>query len=251
VITLDKVSKSFTDDEGRTITAVADVSLQVADGETLSLIGTSGSGKTTTLKLINRLIEPTAGRIAVDGEDVLSVDVIALRRRMGYVIQTGGLFPHMTVRRNIGLLCELEHWPAERTTARVDELLTLVNLPPDQFAERHPRDLSGGQRQRVGVARALALDPPIILMDEPFGALDPITRDQLHGEFRQLEAQVKKTIILVTHDLAEAFVLSDRVAIMNRGRVVQVGTERELRGHPATPFVERFLQGHLGDNADG
>lgn len=250
MIALDKVSKSFEDDEGRTIVAVADVSLQVADGETLSLIGTSGSGKTTTLKLINRLIEPTGGRITVNGDDVQSVDVIALRRRMGYVIQTGGLFPHMTVRHNVGLLCELERWPSDRTAARVDELLELVNLPPGEFAGRYPRDLSGGQRQRVGVARALALDPPIILMDEPFGALDPITREQLHGEFLQLEAQVKKTIILVTHDLAEAFLLSDRVAIMNRGQLIQIGTEQELREHPATPFVEQFLQGHMGTHAD-
>ena len=250
MIELIGVTKVFAGDGGDRV-AVDDLSLEIRDGETLSLIGRSGCGKTTTMKLINRLIEPTRGRILLDGVDVRHRDPIELRRGIGYVIQTGGLFPHMTVARNIGLLCELEHWDRERTRKRVDELLELVNLPPAEFRARYPRDLSGGQRQRVGVARALALDPPCILMDEPFGALDPITRDQLHTEFRQLEDRVDKTIVFVTHDMAEAFDLADRTALMDDGRIVQVGTEADFRARPASPFVEEFLQNHLHRAANG
>ena len=251
MIELVGVTKVFEDTAGADRVAVDDLNLEIRDGETLSLIGRSGCGKTTTMKLINRLIEPTRGRILLDGVNVRERDPIELRRGIGYVIQTGGLFPHMTVARNIGLLCDLEGWPRERTRKRVDELLELVNLPPAEFRARYPRDLSGGQRQRVGVARALALDPPCILMDEPFGALDPITRDQLHEEFRQLEDRVDKTIVLVTHDMAEAFGLADRTALMDTGRVVQVGTETDFRERPAGPFVEEFLQSHLHGAANG
>jgi osmoprotectant transport system ATP-binding protein len=172
-------------------------------------------------------------------------DVIALRRRIGYVVQSGGLFPHMTVAGNVGLLCELEGWPRKRTRARVEELLELVNLPPDEFADRYPSEISGGQRQRVGVARALALDPESILMDEPFGALDPVTRDQIHVEFERLESIVRKTIVMVTHDMYEAFRLGDRVALMDEGRLVQVGTEEDFRERPASQVVTEFLRQHL------
>lgn len=245
MIELLDVSKVFVDSEGKEVAAVSGLTLDVAAGETVSLIGTSGSGKTTTMKLINRLIEPTSGRVLFDGKDITQWDVIRLRRSIGYVIQRGGLFPHLSVAENIGLLCALEGWPRERTKQRVDELLRLVNLPPEDYAARFPRDLSGGQRQRVGVARALALDPPCILMDEPFGALDPITRDQLHDEFLQLEEQVDKTIVLVTHDMAEAFKLADRVVLMDAGSIVQSGTEEDFRQRPANEFVRQFLQSHL------
>lgn len=251
MIELVDVTKVFADTAGADRVAVDDLSLEIRDGETISLIGRSGCGKTTTMRLINRLIEPTRGRILLDGVDIRERDPIELRREIGYVIQTGGLFPHMTVARNIGLLCDLERWPRERTRKRVDELLELVNLPPSEFRARYPRDLSGGQRQRVGVARALALDPPCILMDEPFGALDPITRDQLHEEFRLLEDRVNKTIVLVTHDMAEAFDLADRIALMDAGKVVQVGTEADFRERPASPFVEEFLQSHLHGGPNG
>lgn len=245
MIELERVSKVF-GAVGSTVRAVDDLSLRVSDGETLCLIGTSGSGKTTAMKMVNRLVEPTSGRILVDGQDVLGMDVIRLRRRLGYVIQKGGLFPHQTVEENVGLLPRLEGWPADRVRARVGELLDLVNLPADRFGKRYPSELSGGQQQRVGVARALALDPPHILMDEPFGALDPITRDGLQEEFLRLKREVRKTIILVTHDLGEAFRLGDRVALMHEGRLLQVGEADDFRHRPATPFVEEFVRSHVG-----
>ena len=246
-IELDGARKVFGEEGSGEVVAVKDVSFTVAEGETVCLIGPSGSGKTTILKLINRLVEPSAGTVRVDGEDVCTVDVIRLRRRMGYVIQSGGLFPHRTVAGNVGLLCELEGWGRKRTRERVEELLELVNLPAAEYAHRLPRELSGGQQQRVGIARALALDPPIVLMDEPFGALDPITRGQLHEEFLSLEEKVKKTIVLVTHDLSEAFRLGDRVALLETGRLIQIGSEATLRERPANEFVSKFL----GDSAEG
>lgn len=249
MIELDSVSKVF-GSNGRSVCAVQEVSFRVEDGETVCLIGTSGSGKTTTLKMVNRLVEPTSGRIMVDGQDVRRTDVIRLRRRLGYVIQKGGLFPHRTVAENIGLLPRLEGWPSDRVRARVEELLDLVDLPAERFAARYPGELSGGQQQRVGVARALALDPPHILMDEPFGALDPLTRQSLQEEFLRLQSRVGKTILLVTHDLAEAFRLGDRVALMHEGRLVQVGSRVDFRLHPATEFVEGFLRSHLDRPAD-
>jgi osmoprotectant transport system ATP-binding protein len=195
--------------------------------------------------MVNRLIEPTSGRILVAGEDIARRDPIALRRNIGYVIQKGGLFPHLTVAENIGLLCRLEDWPAEKINDRVEELLALVNLPPAEFAGRKPRELSGGQQQRVSVARSLAFDPPLILMDEPFGALDPITRTELHAEFLNLKNRLGKTILLVTHDLAEAFYLADRIALLNRGRIIQIGTETDLLENPANDFVRDFVGSHL------
>ncbi len=249
MIEFSEVTKLFRDSRGREILALDRMSLRVAAGETLCLIGISGCGKTTAMKLVNRLIEPSGGSVTLDSRDVRTLDPIALRRRIGYVIQTGGLFPHMTVARNIGILCEVEKWPPADARRRVHELLELVNLPPGEFAHRYPRDLSGGQRQRVGVARALALDPPYILMDEPFGALDPISRDQIHEEFLQLKERVRKTIILVTHDMAEAFKLGDRIALMDHGQVIQAGPEEDFRRSPATPFVSDFLGSHLNEGA--
>lgn len=240
-----QVSKVFTGPRGEPVTAVKNVSFMVHPGETLCLIGTSGSGKTTTMKMLNRLIEPSGGEILINGVDVRSLDVITLRRQIGWVIQKGGLFPHMTVARNVGLLPRLSGWPAKEIRQRVEQLLALVNLPAAEFGERYPSELSGGQRQRVGVARALALDPPFILMDEPFGALDPITRDQIHEEFAQLRLQVKKTIVVVTHDMTEAFKLGDRVALMDGGELVQVGTEEDFRNRPSSAFVKEFLRSHL------
>ncbi len=249
MIELDRVSKVYGVPPGD-VRAVDEVSFRVEDGQTVCLIGTSGSGKTTTLKMVNRLEEPTSGRILVDGRDIQDLDLIRLRRSLGYVIQKGGLFPHRTVAENIGLLPRLEGWPAARVRARVEELLDLVSLPPERFANRHPHELSGGQQQRVGVARALALDPSHVLMDEPFGALDPLTRDALQEEFLRLKVRVGKTILLVTHDLAEAFRLGDRVALMHEGRLVQIGTRAEFRRRPATAFVEEFLRSHLDGVAE-
>jgi len=251
LIELESVTKVFRGPDGRDVVAVDDLSLRVAEGETLSLIGTSGCGKTTTMKMVNRLVAPTSGTIRVDGEDIAHRDPIRLRRSIGYVIQSGGLFPHMTVARNVGLLCRLEGMDRAAERARAYELLELVNLDPSEYADRYPRELSGGQRQRVGVARALALDPPYVLMDEPFGALDPITRDQVRDEFALLQERVGKTIILVTHDMAEAFRLADRIALMDEGRIVQIGVEEDFRERPATPFVEEFLRSHLDESGSG
>ncbi len=200
--------------------------------------------------MINRLLEPTSGVIEVGGKNVLEVNPIRLRRSIGYVIQKAGLLPHMTVAANVGLLCRLEKWSAKATNDRVRELLELVNMEPDEFMHRYPRELSGGQQQRVGVARALALDPATILMDEPFGALDPITREMLHDEFLRLKQEVKKTIVIVTHDLAEAFKLGDRIALMDQGQLVQVGTEDEFRHHPQSDFAEQFVQSHVSGPAE-
>jgi osmoprotectant transport system ATP-binding protein len=207
---------------------IADLNLQIAPGETLVLLGRSGSGKTTTLKLINRLLEPTGGEIYVAGRSSKSWDPIELRRGMGYVIQEVGLFPHWTVERNVGLVPTLEGWPRDKIQARVRELLLLVGLPPEEFARRHPSDLSGGQKQRVGVARALAADPPILLMDEPFGALDPITRTDLQREFRALATRLQKTIVFVTHDVREALIVGTRIALLDQGRLVGVYTLTEF-----------------------
>lgn len=200
-----------------------DLNLAVASGETVVLLGRSGSGKTTTLKLINRLLAPTAGEILVQGRSLSTWDVIQLRRRIGYVIQEVGLFPHFTVERNIALVPRIEGWPEERIRQRVPELLRLVGLEPG-IAARYPRELSGGQRQRVGVARALAADPPILLMDEPFGALDPITRAELQQEFLALQRQLRKTVVFVTHDLREALLLADRIALIEAGRLITLDT---------------------------
>jgi len=224
--------------------AVNGVSLDVEEGETLVLIGTSGSGKTTLMKMLNRLIEPTSGTIRLRGEDISKLDPIALRRDIGYVIQKIGLFPHMTIEENIAVVPRLKGWPPERQREQAKELLSMVGLEPDQHLRRHPAELSGGQQQRVGVARALAGDPPIILMDEPFGALDPITREQLQEEFRQLKERIQKTIIFVTHDIFEAVNLADRMAIIDAGRILQVDRPERVLAHPADEFVARFLGKH-------
>ncbi len=226
--------------------AVDGVSFEVAPGRTLALIGTSGCGKTTTLKCLNRLVEPTSGEVHIGDRSVADQNPGALRRSIGYVMQSAGLFPHLTVGRNVGLLCELEGWTPPRREARIRELLELVSLDPADFVTRFPHELSGGQRQRVGIARALALDPGVVLMDEPFGALDPITRHELHSELRRLRARQPRTIVIVTHDLSEAFALADEVALMDRGRIVQLGTREDLVERPATDFVDRFVSAQTG-----
>lgn len=240
MIRLDAVTKVFSR-AGHEVAALRDVSLEVEPGETLALIGTSGCGKTTSLRLINRLEEASAGTVSVGGVDVTRCDPIELRRGIGYVIQSGGLFPHLDVGRNISLLGRLEGWSPERCAERAEELLVRVHLDPD-LRGRYPAELSGGQRQRVGVARALALDPPILLMDEPFGALDPVTRWHLQDELAELLRGDSKATVLVTHDLDEAFRLGDRVGVMSEGRLVQVGRADEVRAKPATPFVAEFLE---------
>ncbi len=199
---------------------LAGLNLSVAAGETLVLVGRSGSGKSTLLRLVNRLLLPSSGAVLVEGRDTRDWDAVRLRRHIGYVIQEVGLFPHLTVEQNVGLVPMLEGWPADRIRARAGELLDLVGLSPAAFAARRPSELSGGQRQRVGVARALAVDPPILLMDEPFGALDPVTRVELHREFARIQRQVHTTVILVTHDMAEAFALAARIGVLDAGRLV-------------------------------
>jgi len=215
------------------------LTLQVERGETLVLLGRSGSGKTTTLKLINHLLSPSVGEVLVDGRSIRDWDLIRLRRMIGYVIQEVGLFPHFTIERNIALVPQLERWPAERIGQRVQELLRLVGLDP-QLASRHPRELSGGQRQRVGVARALAADPPILLMDEPFGALDPITRAELQREFLALQNRLGKTVVFVTHDLREALLLGTRIALMEAGRLVTVQAPDQFV-HSPEPIVAAYV----------
>ncbi|MGA3324824.1 MAG: ATP-binding cassette domain-containing protein [Terriglobia bacterium] len=219
---------------------LSNLSLSVRRGETLVLLGRSGSGKTTTLKLINRLLEPSSGEIRVEGRSTLEWDPIRLRRGIGYVIQEAGLFPHFTVERNVGLIPQLEDWAAEKTRGRVREMLELVGLPPEQFLLRYPRELSGGQRQRVGVARALAGDPPFLLMDEPFGALDPLTRAEIQREFKALQERLKKTIVFVTHDMREALLLGTRIALLETGKLVGVYKPDEFLQAP-DPIVAAYV----------
>jgi osmoprotectant transport system ATP-binding protein len=237
VIRLREVTKRYGDH-----TAVAGLSLDVPDGEICVLVGPSGCGKTTTLRMINRLIEPTSGTIEVQGEDVLSLHPVELRRRIGYVIQQVGLFPHLTVGANVATVPKLLGWDKRRTQARVDELLDTVGLDPAVYHDRYPAQLSGGQQQRVGVARALAADPPVLLMDEPFGAIDPVTRGRLQQEFLRLQAQVRKTVVLVTHDIDEAVLLGDRIALLAQGGVLaQYGPPDDLLSRPASELVASFV----------
>lgn len=221
--------------------ALQGLSLRVASATTVALLGPSGCGKTTTLKLINRLIAPTAGTVLLDGTDVATVDVIQLRRGIGYVVQEAGLFPHLTARENIEVVPRLLGWTPARRRQRADELFALVSLDATVHGSRYPVELSGGQRQRVGLARALAADPPLVLMDEPFGALDPLTRRRLQREFLTLQARLHKTVVLVTHDVQEAFRLADEVAVLVDGMLVQFGTPDEIRAAPASDFVASFL----------
>ena len=237
-IVLDHVTKRYPGGQ----VAVADLSLSVPEGEVCVLLGPSGCGKTTTMKMVNRLVEPSAGRVLVDGQDVAGRNPVELRRSIGYVIQQIGLFPHQTVAANVATVPRLLGWDRRRTEARVDELLALVDLDPTVYHGRYPHQLSGGQQQRVGVARALAADPPILLMDEPFGALDPVTRGVLQDAFRRLQDELGKTVVFVTHDLDEAVRLGDRVAVLAVGGVLEQYDEpAAVLGRPASPFVESFV----------
>jgi osmoprotectant transport system ATP-binding protein len=220
---------------------VSNLNFTIRRGEALILLGRSGSGKTTTMKLINRLFTPTQGQVLFDGIPTTEWDEIKLRRKIGYVIQETGLFPHFTVERNVGLVPSLERWKTKQIKRRVYELLQLVGLDPEQFAQRYPHELSGGQRQRVGVARALAADPPMLLMDEPFGALDPITRLELQQEFKNLQQELGKTVVFVTHDIQEAFVLASRIGLMHEGKLVVLGTKDEFM-HSQHPEALAFLE---------
>lgn len=224
--------------------AVCDLSLEVRAGETLVFLGTSGSGKTTTMKMINRLIDPTSGTITIDGENIMDLDPNMLRRKIGYAIQHIGLFPHMTVEENIAIVPKLLGWKDYEISDRVDFLLNMMGMNPEEFRKRYPKMLSSGQKQRIGVARALAADPPIILMDEPFGALDPITREQTQKEFIELESEIQKTIVFVTHDIFEAIILGDRIALFDEGKLLQLSTPAELVDNPANEFVDQFLGMH-------
>jgi osmoprotectant transport system ATP-binding protein len=217
------------------------VSLAVPPGETLALVGESGSGKTTLLRLFNRMVDPSEGEVRIEGRSVSELDPIALRRGIGYVPQDGGLIPHWRVERNVDLVPRLLGWEADRRKMRVREMLELVGLSPDVHAPRYPAELSGGQRQRVALARALAADPPIVLLDEPFGALDALTRLELHRQFLELRKTLGKTLVLVTHDLAEAFRLANRIAVMRGGRILQIGAPEELAERPADPYVRALL----------
>ena len=242
-IRLDGIRKQYPDGT----VAVNELSLEVGAGELVVLIGPSGCGKSTVLRMINRLIEPTSGRILLDDEDITRADPVRLRRRIGYVIQNVGLFPHQTISANVGTVPRLLGWSRDRIRNRTAELLDLVGLDPGQFGHRYPHELSGGQRQRVGVARALAADPVVLLMDEPFSAVDPIVRTRLQEEFLRLQAEVRKTIVLVTHDLDEAVRLGDRIAVLSQGgRLEQYAPPATLLGEPATPFVREFVGADRG-----
>ncbi|WP_428262642.1 ABC transporter ATP-binding protein [Haliangium sp.] len=238
MICLESVSKVYADAPGP---AVDEVSFEVAEGELLALLGTSGCGKTTTLKMINRLVEPSAGVITVAGRDTSTVDPVQLRRSIGYVFQGIGLFPHLSVAQNVAAVPRLLGWSGADIGARVNELLDLVGLPADDYAARKPSELSGGQRQRVGVARALAARPKVLLMDEPFGALDPITRDTMQEELSSIRRRLGITIVLVTHDMTEALLLGDRVAVMDSGRIERIDTPEALLRDPGSDIVRGFV----------
>jgi osmoprotectant transport system ATP-binding protein len=247
MIELQSVFKSF--DGGKTF-AVHDVSLAVREGELLALLGEAGCGKTTTMKMINRLVDPTEGTIRVAGNTVVSVKggkrvqgqrPEELRRHIGYVIQGSGLFSHMTVARNVAVVPKLLGWPAPRIAARVEELLNLVGLPPAEYRSRFPDQLSGGQRQRVALARSLAAGPRVMLLDEPFGALDPVSREEVRQLFRKIRGELKVTAVMVTHDMTEALMLADRIAVMRKGKLLQIGAPHELLARPADDFVKDML----------
>jgi osmoprotectant transport system ATP-binding protein len=240
VIRFDHASRTYAGG----VEAVRDLDLEVAEGEVLVLLGTSGSGKTTAMKMVNRLVEATGGRVLVEGRDVRDQDPVTLRRSIGYAVQQIGLFPHMTIGENVAVVPELLGWEEGRRRGRVEEMLAMVGLDEGDLAGRYPHQLSGGQQQRVGVARALAADPKLALMDEPFGALDPITREELQGAFIDLQRRIRKTIIFVTHDVAEAVRLADRIALLDEGALQQLGTPVEMLESPANEFVEEFVGRH-------
>lgn len=243
-IMLQEVTKTY---PGQKKPAVGGLTLEIPAGSIVMFVGPSGCGKTTTLKMINRLIEPTSGEIIINGEDVTEMDGDELRRRIGYVIQAGGLFPHMTVATNIAMVPKMLGWSKEKIAARVDELLELVSLDPELYRDRFPKELSGGQQQRVGVARALAADPPVLLMDEPFGAVDPITRQRLQDELLNIQSEVQKTIVCVTHDFDEAVKLGDWIAIFNEGaQLEQYDSPERILANPASEFVENFIGSGAG-----
>lgn len=243
-IMLEEVTKTY---PGQKKSAVGGLTLEIPAGSIVMFVGPSGCGKTTTLKMINRLIEPSSGKIVIDGEDVTGMNGDELRRRIGYVIQAGGLFPHMTVATNIGMVPKMLGWSKEKIAARVDELLELVSLDPELYRDRFPKELSGGQQQRVGVARALAADPPVLLMDEPFGAVDPITRQRLQDELLNIQTEVQKTIVCVTHDFDEAVKLGDWIAIFNEGaQLEQYDSPERILANPASEFVENFIGSGAG-----
>ncbi|MFF3246274.1 ABC transporter ATP-binding protein [Streptomyces sp. NPDC002870] len=242
MIRFEHVTKRYPDGT----TAVDDLSFEVAEGELVTLVGPSGCGKTTTMKMVNRLIEPSSGRIFLDGADISAIDPVQLRRRIGYVIQQVGLFPHKTVLENTATVPHLLGWQRGKGRERAAELLDLVGLDPKTYGDRYPEQLSGGQRQRVGVARALAADPPVLLMDEPFGAVDPVVREHLQNEFLRLQSQVKKTVLFVTHDIEEAVRLGDRIAVYGQGRIEQFDAPAAVLGTPATPYVADFVGADRG-----
>lgn len=243
-IMLEEVTKSY---PGQKKSAVGGLTLEIPAGSIVMFVGPSGCGKTTTLKMINRLIEPTSGKIVINGDDVTKMNGDELRRRIGYVIQAGGLFPHMSVATNIGMVPKMLGWSKEKIAARVDELLELVSLDPEIYRDRFPKELSGGQQQRVGVARALAADPPVLLMDEPFGAVDPITRQRLQDELLNIQSEVQKTIVCVTHDFDEAVKLGDWIAIFNEGaQLEQYDSPERILANPASEFVENFIGSGAG-----
>jgi osmoprotectant transport system ATP-binding protein len=239
MIRLNTICKSY--DGGNTF-AARDISFEVARGELLVLLGSSGSGKTTTLKMMNRLIEPTSGAIELNSRDILHRDPVQLRREIGYVFQGIGLFPHMTVAQNVAIVPNLLGWNKSDTDERVDELLSLVHLDPGTYRDRRPSQLSGGQRQRVGFARALAARPSVMLLDEPFGALDPVTRDGLQLEFKQLHHKLGLTAVMVTHDIVEALLLASRIGVMHDGRLLQLDTPHALVHHPQDPYVAALME---------
>ncbi len=237
MIKLIDINKSFAPD----VRAIKNLSLDICDGETLVLLGSSGCGKTTLLKMINRIIEPSSGKILIEGKNVLEQDPIEVRRSIGYVIQEIGLFPHMNIEENVSVVLQLKGRPEEEQKIRANEVLELVGLNSEQFRSRYPDELSGGQQQRIGVARALAANPSLLLMDEPFSAVDAVTRELLQQELLKLKKQLNKTIVFVTHDIFEAFTLADRIAIMHEGQLQQAGTKEEIISSPETEFVEQLL----------
>jgi osmoprotectant transport system ATP-binding protein len=245
VVAFERVTKRYPG--GSDQAAVDDLTFTIPAGQICVLVGPSGSGKTTTMKMVNRLIEPTSGRVTIDGTDVMSLPAVELRRRIGYVIQQVGLFPHLTVAENVAVVPRLLRWKEQRTRDRVEELLDLVGLEPATYRARYPAELSGGERQRVGVVRAMAADPAVMLMDEPFGAVDPIRRDRLQNEFLRLQAKVRKTIVFVTHDVDEAIKMADRIAILQKGGILaQYDTPDAILANPASEFVERFVGADRG-----